>query len=129
MAGTLTKKGITTITWGTSDMLGSPVGAIVESLQISPKGGSPIEIEDNDGFAATLILVPDGFDATATCLFDTAKTWPAIGAAVTLTLPTGWVDGGTSFSCLLVDKQPQAGRKKEATIQLKLAYRPNVTVP
>lgn len=132
MPATIIKKGLTTISWGADGVLGTPSAAIVENLTINPKGGTPIEIEDSQGFAAALVLINDGFDASVTCTYDTNLAWPAFGDAVTLTLPDkGMYDdpitgAKTAFDCILVDKQPTLAKKKEATIQLKLAYRPNV---
>ena len=77
-------KGTPSLKWGTSNGLGTPAGAIVQSLRLTPKNGSPIDIEDNDGIAANLVLLRDGFNAKATVMYDAAKTWPVEGANVAL---------------------------------------------
>ena len=62
--------GTTTILWGTEGSFGL-TGAIVESLAITPKNAGPIgEIEDGNGATLANIMLDDGFDAKATCLFD-----------------------------------------------------------
>jgi hypothetical protein len=120
-------KGITTIKWGTGSNLGTPSGAIVESIRVTRKNGAPIEIEGNDGFAAALVFLNDGFNATITCLYDTAKTWPADGSAVSLTLPKLGAAGGTeTFACWCASSTPDLSRKREATVTLELIYRPDV---
>jgi hypothetical protein len=136
-------KGSPTITWGTSNTLGAPAGAIVESARFTPKNGSPIEIEDNNGIAANLVILRDGFNAKVTCLYDGSKAWPVEGANVALTAtingasansyPFGEgnaasISGNTiTYFCSLVSIEPAYQRKKEEMIELNLAYRPNVT--
>lgn len=115
-----TKKGITTIKWGTGSTLGSPSAAIVESVRVSPKNKAPIEIEDSDGFAAILVFLKDGFDAEAVSVYDSALTWPSEGDAVTLTIR------GTTYNCWVGSIEDSLARKKEATITLSLVYRPGV---
>lgn len=136
-------KGSPTITWGTSNTLGAPAGAIVESARITPKNGSPIEIEDNNGIAANLVILRDGFNAKIACLYDGSKSWPVEGANVALTAsvngasansyPFGEgnaasINGNTiTYFCSLVSIEPSYHRKKEEMIELNLAYRPNVS--
>lgn len=117
-----TKKGLTTIVWGTDGRLGSPNAAIVESLTITPKNAAPIEIEDNNGFTVSQVILDDGFDVVANCLYDTAKTWPAVGGNCNITNLSN-----TAFLCL-VNAVPKhtLGRKKEAMIEVSLSYRPGV---
>ena len=127
---TPTIKGITTIVWGTLGQLGSPSGSIVESVAITPKNGAPIQdIENGDGASVANVLLSDGFDAKATVVYDTAKTYPALGSAVTLTIPTGSGSGGTTaYSCFVCgDPDINTARKQEAKITLPLRYRPGIT--
>lgn len=126
---TPTIKGVTTIVWGTGSKLGSPSGAIVESINIKPKNPTGIgEIENGDGAGVVDVLLDDGFDATVSCVEDTAKTWPATGAAVVLTLPNGAGAGSTAFTCYVLGLPDQAlSRKKEAMKTLNLRYRPGIT--
>lgn len=127
--GTPTIKGVTTIVWGTGSQLGSPAGAIVESIACTPKNPTGIgQIENGNGAEVADILLDDGFDAKITCVYDTAKTWPATGAAVTLTVPSLGGTGTTTYACY-VTGQPEVStsRKKEATITLNLRYRPGIS--
>lgn len=135
-------KGIPTITWGSANTLGAPAGAIVESARLTPKHGSPIEIEDNNGIAANLVILRDGFNARVSCLYDASKVWPVEGANVAFTMtmngatansiPFGEgnaaaVNGNTvTYYCSLQSIEPSYHRKKEEMIELNLVYRPNV---
>jgi hypothetical protein len=136
-------KGSPTVTWGASNTLGAPAGAIVESARFTPKNGSPIEIEDNNGIAANLVLLRDGFNAKVACLYDGSKSWPVEGANVALTAavngasansyPFGegsaasCANGVVTYYCALISIEPTYHRKKEEMIELNLAYRPNVS--
>jgi len=134
-APTPTIKGISTIYWGMGNA-NSPAfnvaGAIVESLSITPKNAKPVaEIEDNNGGAAVIVLLVDGFDATVSCVYDAAKAWPAEGANCVLNLPmaTGNANANTTaYTCLVVSQKPDLKRKTEAKIELALVYRPGVAV-
>ena len=124
-------KGISTIVWGTEGQLGSPSGAIVESIAITPKNPASIgEIENGDGAVVSDILLDDGFDAKITCVYDKSKTWPALGGApVLLSFPSPTGAGGiSSVSCYLAGiPEVNTSRKKEATITLTLRYRPGIS--
>ena len=124
-------KGITTIVWGTANMLGSPAGAIIESGTVTPKHGEPIEIEDNNGFAAVEVILDDGFNAKVHCMYDAAKVWPQAGANVVLNVPNSAAANAAAvaYICLVV-AMPEIiqNRKKEAMLQFSLTYRPGVTV-
>ena len=125
-----TIKGVSTIVWGTEGQLGSPSGAIVESVSITPKNATGLgEIENGDGAAVSDVLLDDGFDAKVTCLYDKAKTWPGTGGAVTLTIPTPTGAGGTTpYACYCTGWPTiHTARKKEATIDLALRYRPGIS--
>lgn len=122
-----TIKGITTIRWGSGSLIGTPSTVIVQSGRVTPKNGGPVEIEDNNGFAAVLVFLPDGFDAEITMLYDTALTWPAVADTVVLTLPKYGAAGGVSAFNTFVAAEPSIDieRKREATITFKLIFRPN----
>lgn len=127
--GTPVIKGITTIVWGTESQFGSPAGAIVESIAVTPKNPTGLgEVENGDGAGVVDVLLDDGFDAKITCVYDKAKTWPATGAAVTLTIPSLGGTGTTAYACYTLG-QPEIGtnRKKEATITYNLRYRPGIS--
>ena len=130
-------KGTPTIVWGTANQVGSPSGAIVESLKLSPKNAKPIEIEDNNGYAAVEVLLIDGFDATIEVMMDTAKTFPVEGSNMNLVLP--WVTAGNLFgqsganntvtyTVLVCSLAPSTGRKKEGMVTIEATYRPGVAV-
>ncbi len=99
--------------------------AIVMRMTATPKNGDPIEIEGNEGFAAVLVLLNDGFNATVECLYDSAITWPVEGANVTLKRPLD----GAALTCLLASIEQSAERKREATVTMRLVYRPDVPLP
>ena len=119
------------ILWGTNNTVASPAGAIWESIQVTPKNSGPLaEIENNDGAGVNLVLLVDGFEAKCTAVYDNAKAWPAEGTNVGLQLPTNNGNANanaTTFYCTLVSVQPSLARKKEATIELSLIYRPGIT--
>ena len=139
-ANTPSLLGLSTIVWGTkyaaTDMVVQSTnltGAIIESIAITPKNAAPIaEIENGGGAAIVEVLLDDGFDAKVTCLYDTAKTWPAIGSAITLKVPSyaggiGDATDGTDFACYVAgNHEISLARKKEATITLNIRYRPGV---
>ena len=83
------KKGTPAIHWGTSNQanVSAATGCIVESFKVSDKNGSPIEIEDNDGYAAVLVYHDGEFDCDLSVMYDSNKTWPAKGDTVVLQLP------------------------------------------
>jgi hypothetical protein len=136
-------KGVPSIVWGSSNTLGGPAGAIVESARLAPKHGSPIEIEDSNGIAANLVILRDGFNAKVTCLYDGSKTWPVEGANVAFNVainganansyPFGegnaasYANGIVTYYCSLQSIEPSYQRKKEEMIELNLVYRPNVS--
>jgi hypothetical protein len=136
-------KGSPTIIWGTSNTLGAPTGAIVESARLTPKNGAPIEIDDNNGITANLVILRDGFNARVSCLYDGSKSWPVEGANVAFTAaingaaansyPFGegsaasYSNGAVTYYCSVVSIEPHYQRKKEEMIELNLAYRPNIS--
>ena len=123
-------EGVTTIVWGTGGLVGSPAGAIVESVAMTPRNGAPIgEIEDGNGASVTNILLDDGFDAKVVCVNDTSKTWPTLGSTVVLTVPPylGGAGALTAYSCFVAgNHELSMSRKKEATITMTLRYRPGI---
>lgn len=143
-------KGNGTIVWGTSGIAngGIPAGAIIQSLKLTPKNGSPIEIEDNNGIAAFEVILRDGFNGKITQLFDGAKTYPIEGANCTIAIswpgatanaiPFGEAaaNGGTAnyaantvtYTCLIAAIGPSYEKKKEAYIDWDVTYRPGVAV-
>lgn len=132
-----------TIVWGGGGILSAPAGAIVESLQLTPKNGEPIEIEDNTGLALVEVLLRDGFDAKISCLYDNAKAWPVEGANAALAIPFNGAaanavpfgegnaatvaNGVVTYTCLVCSVSPAYAKKKEALIDINLRYRPQIS--
>lgn len=112
--------------WGTDDVLTDAAfsSAIVIRMTATPKNGDPIEIEGNQGFAAALVILNDGFNATVEVLYDSAIVWPEEGDTVQLQRPLD----EAPLACLLTSIEQGAERKKEATLTLKLLYRPDITL-
>jgi len=122
-------KGIATLIWGTQNGFGTITGAIIESISADAKNQEPIEIEDGQGFAAVQVLLDDGFNAKVTMVYDTSKTWPAVGDTVALNLPKYGAAGGTqSYACLVGSFSTSQERKKETTITVNLTYRPGIVL-
>lgn len=115
-------KGLTTIRWGTGGVATGLTTAVVTRGSFTPKNAGPIDIEDGDGFSKALVLLDDGFDARIECLFDSAITWPTIGATVALKRPRD----AAPINCLLASIEETTERKKEATISMSIHYRPGV---
>lgn len=123
-------KGVPTIIWGPANSL-NLTGAIVESISVTPKNSDPIEIEDNEGFTAVMVLLLDGFNAKISCVYDRSKAWPADGANIALNLPVGTGSANanlTSFTCLVASQAPSPTRKKEMMIDFNVVYRPGCAV-
>jgi hypothetical protein len=127
-------KGVTTIGWAAAgaNLLTAPAGAILESIDISPKNSGPlVEIENIDGAAVSLIYLSDGFDAKVTAVYDTNKVWPTEFANVNLHMPVMDPNGANvptnkTFLTTLANNPLKFTRKKEAMIELTLNYRPGV---
>lgn len=121
-------KGLTTIIWGTEGALAAPIGAIVEGISVTPKYGDPIgDIENGDGASLSLVMLDDGFSARVKVTYDTAKTWPAVGDAVTLNLPkVGAVGGETAYVCWVTSMPPELARKQEAKLEIAVVHRPGI---
>ena len=122
-------QGTSTIQWNTSSALGTPSGAFVESIACTPKYSGPIhEVEDGTGAAFALGVLDDGFTAKLKVEYDSSLTWPAVGTAVTLTLPKfGGTGGTTSYACTCSAITPDLARKRNAQVDMELVYRPNIT--
>ncbi|MGA3266834.1 MAG: hypothetical protein ABSE16_08425 [Verrucomicrobiota bacterium] len=139
-------KGTPAIFWGASGILGAPAGAIVDSLQLTPKNGEPIEIEDSNGLAANEVLLRDGFNGKISCLYDASKLWPVEGANAALAIPFNgaganaipfgessvngavYANNAVTYTVLVASVSPVYAKKKEAMIDLNVTYRPNVQV-
>lgn len=130
-APTPTKKGLTTIVWGTVNAINSPAAAILESVQVTPKNGGPVaEIENGDGAGVALVMLADGFNAKVSAVYDANVAWPAEGANVGLTLPdrANANTAAVQYFCVCTAVSPPSlTRKKEAMISFDLIYRPGIT--
>lgn len=126
---TPTKKGLTTIVWGTNNVCQSPAGMIWESIAITPKNGEAIgEIENGDGASVSLVFLADGFRARLTGVLDTNVALPADYANCTLRLP---VSGGNTitskdYTCTIESVVPSYSRKAEAKLEIGVVYRPGI---
>jgi len=124
---TIKPSGNIAILWGTDNAMNAPSGALIDTLQLTPKNGSPIEIEGNRGFSAIQVGLQDGFDARVACVYDSNKAYPKQGDAVTLVGPN--LDGniGThNYNCTMWSWQFGRTKKGQATIELTLTYRPDI---
>lgn len=121
------KRGVPTITWGTDNVMNVPSGAVIQSGKITPKNGAPFELEDNNGFAFTAVMLDDGFDASVTLIHDSAKSWPDLNANVVMSLPKWGGNGYQSYNTFVgATPEEDMERKREATITYKLIYRPGI---
>lgn len=116
------KKGLTTITWGTS--LVTALSAIVESFTLDDKTEVP-EIENGDGFSVAEIVLNNGWDGTMKCVYDSAVTWPVQGDKIVLKR----LGDANGKDCLVTGVNDEIQRKKEGMITFKVQYRPGVTLP
>ncbi len=115
------------ILWGSDNAMNAPTGAIIETLTITPKNAAPIDIEGNLGFSAVLVGLNDGFDAKATCLFDSNKAYPQMGDNVTLVgCRTNGTSGTNNFNCTFWSWGWTRSRKKETMIELSFTHRPDI---
>lgn len=118
------KKGLTTISWGSTGAVaaGALTAAIVARGSFTAKNGQAFEIEDNEGFTKAMVFLADGFDATLECVYDSAITWPADGDAISLKRPRD----AAALSCYVASIEDTVERKKEAMLSIKVHYRPGV---
>jgi hypothetical protein len=94
------QKGRATILWGTGNILNNSIsGAIVDSITITPKNGEPTEIEDNDGFTDSEVILAGEWNADISVVFDSAKVWP---------------DAGDNISWLLNQNRVTTARRKQS---------------
>src|SRR4051812_32298315 len=79
-----TRKGNTTVTWGTNSVATGAINtAVVTRARFNPKKFRA-ELENNDGFTYATVDLLDGRDVELECLFDTVITWPAEGDVITV---------------------------------------------
>jgi hypothetical protein len=116
-------KGLTTVHWGTFNTT-NVTNAIVTRLAITPKNGDPIEIEDENGFTKTLVILNDGWNGSATILAQTANlTLPNVGDTVMVHLPHLGANINTTY---VATPEIDLERKREGTVTLRLVYRPGI---
>ena len=101
-------------------------GAIVTRVNHETLGGAPTLIEDDQGFAAILVLLVDGDKLTLTCIDDSIITWPQKGDWCSFKVP-GTSATNANFIC--IDNNAQLGRKEPGTRGLVVEYHPNITSP
>jgi hypothetical protein len=118
----------TTIRWGIKSsgvvQAGGMSGAIVTRVGHETLGGAPTLIEDDQGFAAILVLLVDGDKLTLTCIDDSILTFPQKGDWCSFKVP-GQVATNANFIC--IDNNAQLARKEAGTRGLVVEYHPNIT--
>jgi hypothetical protein len=114
------------IVWGTPSALGNMSGIVLETLSITPKNGTPIDIEDGAGLAAIQVMLNDGFDAKATVVYDSNKALPAVKEAIILVAPNTGASGTANYNCTFWSWGFTRSRKKEAMVELTFTRRPNI---
>jgi len=118
------RRGITTITWGTSGMTAGGIAtAIVEEATFRPIKDRG-RIQDGNGFTVSTADIPDGEEATVRCVYDSAITFPAEGDVITLTKP-----GGAATKFEVTEIEQVATRKKEGSITLKVERFNGIVLP
>ena len=105
------------IAWGTSGILGSPVGAIVKTISFKATNKSK-PLLDNNGDVRNRVYPQYAFEATLTCQNDTSKTWPKAGDSVNLTY------NSVTYPCHCESPDLTANQDKEQEIQMVLTYDP-----
>lgn len=102
----------------------------------TPKNGSPIEIEEGQGFAIAAVILTGEWDMKVSFLYDAAKTWPKAGdwcsasmPQVGLTTATPQTPNATWDVFVGADPEITKGRKKEAMISYLLCRRPAIARP
>jgi hypothetical protein len=124
---TIKPSGNIAILWGTDNAMNTPSGALIDTLQLTPKNGAPIEIEGNQGFTAIQVGLRDGFDARATCVYDANKAYPKEGDTVILVGPKQDGNSGTTnYNCTFWAWQFGRAKKGQATIELMFTHRPDI---
>lgn len=122
LSANVTIKNLSTIKWGTGDVAGAPFAtAIVETISGTDSSATPIFIQDNEGLDKVAIILNNGYDFNLTVLYDSAISWPAKGAQLTLTVP-----GLGAKTCYVSSIEPTLARGKEQTIQVRCFQRTNI---
>jgi len=125
MPQSITKKGLTTIYWGTTETALVPTTiAIPKSVTYKPKENVFGRVENADGFERATVVGDDGFDMEAVCVYNSADTYPALGDTLLVKRP----GDSTGKSCLVVNNpaaEIKATEKGAAEITIKAEYRPD----
>lgn len=125
MPQSVTKKGLTTIYWGTTASALLPTSGVnPKSVTYTPRENKFGTVDNDKGFEIATILGDDGFDVVAECLWDSAVTFPALGDTILVKRP----GDDTGKSCLVVNNpaaEIKATEKNAATITIKAEYRPD----
>jgi len=121
------------ILWGATNAASGPnsntlpSGALIETIEITPKNGDPIEINDGDGFVAVQVFLDDGFDARISCVADSNKGLPKPGDAVVIVAPK--LDGNagtTNYNCTFWSATISRERGRDARVTMRVSRRPNI---
>jgi hypothetical protein len=118
------------LVWGTpnaANLGNNAAGILIDSLTATPKNGEPIDIEGGAGFTKAQVYLDDGFNAKATCVFDSNIVYPVKGQAVTLVGPIldGSNKGTKNYNCRFWSAGWTRARKKEKMIELNFTHRPD----
>ncbi len=125
MPQSVTKKGLTTIYYGTTETALLPTTNIIpKSVKYTPAENVMARIENDKGFERATVIGDNGFDVEAVCLWDSSVTYPALGDSITVKRP----GDNTGVSCLVTNNPAAAidtTEKGAATITIKAEYRPD----
>jgi len=116
------------IVWGTVNAVNAGMnGLLIETLQLTPKNGAPIDIESGAGFAAVQVGLKDGFDGRATAAYDSNIALLAEGANIAVVGPKSDGNAGTTnINCTFWSWSFTRGKKKESTIEIVFTHRPDI---
>lgn len=119
--------GLTTIKWGTANVLSSPVTTLIEVIDCTPNIDGPVDrVKNTDGARVSLALLDDGFSATVRAKYDGALSYPAVGTNVTVNQVAN--ASTITYNCVVTSK-PVVSFKEAgaATISWKIETLPTAS--
>lgn len=124
---TIKAKGNLSIIWGLTNAA-NLTGIELETLKITPKNKEPIDVEGSAGFSAILVGLKDGFNATASAIYDNNTALPAEGATISLVVPKndGANAGTQNVNCTFWSWDWSRDKKNPAKIELLFTHRPDI---
>lgn len=127
---TIKVQGNIAIVWGTKNAINAPnglAGLVLDSLQLTPKNGEPVDIEDGDGLTIIQALAADGFNGKATAVYDANKALPAAGDNIQVLAPKGDGNAGTTvLNATFWSWSFSRSKKNPATVELSFTQRPGM---